>query len=518
MAAPSEKLAQSLEVLRKLQAADGAPAIRARDLTRTHRERLVANGFLQEVMKGWYIPSRPDEVRGESTAWYASFWRFCAAYLEERFGKDWSLSPEQSLSLHGGNWTVPRQLRVRSPRARNSVTGLAHGTSLLDLRAALPAAADRRELEGLRVFAPDSALIEASPNYYVRHSTDIRAVLATIRDASGLLSRLLDGGHSKIAGRLAGAFRNIGRDRIADDILKTMIAAGYDVRVQDPFADSPALIMGSRERSPYVNRIRLLWQKMRAPVIERFPKAPGPPRAVEAYMKRVDDAYVTDAYHSLSIEGYRVSPELIERVRSGTWNPERNEGDRGERNAMAARGYWQAYQVVQESVRRVLDGENAGLVAEEDHGAWYRELFAPSVAVGLLKPADLAGYRNGQVYIRKSMHVPLNQEAVRDAMPAFFDLLREETDPAVRVVLGHFIFVYIHPYMDGNGRIGRFLMNVMMAAGGYPWTVIPVGERNAYVGALEKASVSEDIGPFADFLAELVRKRLAGGTLPKIPD
>jgi hypothetical protein len=518
MAAPSEKLAQSLEVLRKLQAADGAPAIRARDLTRTHRERLVANGFLQEVMKGWYIPSRPDEVRGESTAWYASFWRFCAAYLEERFVKDWSLSPEQSLSLHGGNWTVPRQLRVRSPRARNSVTGLAHGTSLLDLRAALPAAADRRELEGLRVFAPDSALIEASPNYYVRHSTDIRAVLATIRDASGLLSRLLDGGHSKIAGRLAGAFRNIGRDRIADDILKTMIAAGYDVREQDPFADSPALIMGSRERSPYVNRIRLLWQKMRAPVIERFPKAPGPPRAVEAYMKRVDDAYVTDAYHSLSIEGYRVSPELIERVRSGTWNPERNEGDREERNAMAARGYWQAYQVVQESVRRVLDGENAGLVAEEDHGAWYRELFAPSVAVGLLKPADLAGYRNGQVYIRKSMHVPLNQEAVRDAMPAFFDLLREETDPAVHVVLGHFIFVYIHPYMDGNGRIGRFLMNVMMAAGGYPWTVIPVGERNAYVGALEKASVSEDIGPFADFLAELVRKRLAGGTLPKIPD
>jgi hypothetical protein len=36
----------------------------------------------------------------------------------------------------------------------------------------------------------------------------------------------------------------------------------------------------------------------------------------------------------------------------------------------------------------------------------------------------------------------------------------------VRVVLGHFIFVYIHPYMDGNGRMGRFLMNVMLAGGG----------------------------------------------------
>jgi len=60
----------------------------------------------------------------------------------------------------------------------------------------------------------------------------------------------------------------------------------------------------------------------------------------------------------------------------------------------------------------------------------------PSVTVGLLKPADLAGYRNDQVYIRKSMHVPLNREAVRDAMPAFFDLMREESHPAVRVVLG----------------------------------------------------------------------------------
>jgi hypothetical protein len=95
VATPSEKLAESLEALHKLKNANGAAAIRARDLTRTHRERLLKNGFLQEVMKGWYIPRRPDDRKGESTAWHASFWRFAAAHLEYRFRKNWSLSPKQ---------------------------------------------------------------------------------------------------------------------------------------------------------------------------------------------------------------------------------------------------------------------------------------------------------------------------------------------------------------------------------------------------------------------------------------
>jgi hypothetical protein len=517
MATPSEKLAESLEALAKLQKSDGGAAIRARDLSRTHRERLLAQGFLQPVLKGWLIPSRPDDATGESTAWYASYWQFCAVYLRERFGTQWCLSPEQSLSLHAGSWTVPRQLMVRAPKARNAVTKLPHGTSLLDLRSSLPVAADRQVVDGLQVFSRESALLECSPNFFSHNSTDVRAVLLTIRDASGLLARLLAGGHTIIAGRLAGAFRNIGRDRIADDIVKTMTAAGYAVRENDPFTDRPNLVLRARETSPYVNRIRLLWLKMREPIIERFPKAPGTPRNIAAYLKRVNETYVTDAYHSLSIEGYRVTADLIERVRAGSWNPETNEGDREQRNAMAARGYWLAFQAVQQGIGQVLRGDNPGQVADDEHGAWYRELFAPSVASGILKPADLAGYRNSQVYIRKSMHVPLNRDAVRDAMPAFFDLLREETHPAVRVVLGHFLFVYIHPYMDGNGRVGRFLMNVMLASGGYPWTVIPVGDRNAYMSALERASVGEDIVPFADFVGGLVRRGLAGEPLPAVP-
>lgn len=49
-------------------------------------------------------------------------------------------------------------------------------------------------------------------------------------------------------------------------------------------------------------------------------------------------------------------------------------------------------------------------------------------------------------------------------MPVLFDLLKNESHPAVRAVLGHFFFVFIHPYMDGNGRMGRFILNDMLAS------------------------------------------------------
>src|SRR5690606_40579119 len=139
----------------------------------------------------------------------------------------------------------------------------------------------------------------------------------------------------------------IGRVRIADDIVDTMRTAGYDVRESDPFAEVPELSLPPREPSPYVNRMRLMWQAMRGPVAEAFPASPGHPADVEAYLTQVEEIYVSDAYHSLSIEGYRVSPELIERVRTGAWNPDGNEDDRERRNAMAARGYYEAFQAVQ---------------------------------------------------------------------------------------------------------------------------------------------------------------------------
>lgn len=287
---------------------------------------------------------------------------------------------------------------------------------------------------------------------------------------------------------------------IAEDIESTMKRFGYVIREEDPFTEKYEFV---RDLSPYATRIRLMWQSMRDVVLSLKPSVPAA-IDIEAYMKDVEDRYKLDAYHSLSIEGYKVSEELIEKVRSGKWKPDQNASDKDDKAALAARGYWQAFQEVKKSLRVILAGRNAGEVVEKDHRIWYQEMFAPSVMAGIIKASDIAGYRSSQVYIRNSMHTPLNPEAVRDAMPTLFDLLKNEEDAWVRAVLGHFIFTFIHPYMDGNGRMGRFMMNVMLASGGYRWTIIQKEIRDPYMSALEKASVQGDIREFASLIASSI--------------
>jgi len=55
-------------------------------------------------------------------------------------------------------------------------------------------------------------------------------------------------------------------------------------------------------------------------------------------------------------------------------------------------------------------------------------------------------------------------------------------------------------------------MNAMLASGGYPWTVIRVEDRDAYLGALDRASIDANIQPFATFIAECVQWSLDQAT------
>ena len=509
MSSSREKLAQSLEFLAGLQAGSRR-VFRSAELTRTHRERLIRNGFLRSAMKGWLFASDPAVPPGHSTAWYSCFWEFCACYCEHRFGESWHLSAEQSLLSHADASAIPRQVLVYSPHASHHLVELPFGTSIFHL--VISRTPDRADVvlgaRGLRLLSVETALIRVSERFFRAHPAEALTVLTRLDDHTQLLRRLLNGAHTTIAGRLAGAYRTAGRGDAADDLITAMKSAGYDIRERDPFADTIVAPPLRSAEQPGSVRLRLMWHDFRAAVAAVMPPAPGLPADGDSYLAVADNRYRQDAYHSLSIEGYRVSPQLVEQVRSGGWNPDSDRSDASARDALAARGYWQAFQQVRRTVAAVIEGADAAALAREGHRDWYRQLFAPSVEAGLISAGELSGYRRHAVFLSGSRHVPMRWEAVPEAMSVLFDLLSAEDDPAVRAVLGHFFFGFIHPYPDGNGRLARLLMNTMLASGGYPWTVVHITDRTQYMETLEAASVEQRVGPFAEFITAQVQRNL----------
>jgi Fic family protein len=124
---------------------------------------------------------------------------------------------------------------------------------------------------------------------------------------------------------------------------------------------------------------------------------------------------------------------------------------------------------------------------------WHKELFRET------KP-DIAGrIRDYEVRIRGSRHVPPSPIEVR---PRLIELLRstsrakEGTHPVQKSGEFHFRFEDIHPFGDGNGRIGRLAMNLLLARSGFPMLNISYNRRRGYYRALEAASVIGESRPF----------------------
>lgn len=496
MATIQQKQAESMAMLKEYQDAHGENLVihGADTLGRTHTERLVDSGYLKMVIKGWYIPCYPGSD-GDSTVWYVSYWYFIVAYLNSKFGDKWCLSPELSLYFYSGKSVVPQQLIVRSDAAANNILHLPFGTSLLDIKASLPPSVEVESHYGVHLYPLAYALLMSAPDYYRRNALEARTCLASVRDVTPVVTAAIDGGYTTRAGRVAGALRSIGRDEMADQMLSMMKQVGYTVKEENPFEEDVRL--EHFEPSPYASRLRLMWMKMRPKVMSAIDVAGIHPVAqnAESILSMMDATYIKDSYNSLSIEGYKITEGLLEKVRSGNWE---------RKNALAARGYYQAYQLMKQSVADALAGQDPAQMYVKSHQSWHFQLFEPCIRAGIIKASDIVGYRTHQVYIRNSMHVPLNPDAVLDAMTALSTMMQEDPDAFVRAVLGHFFFVYIHPYMDGNGRTARFTMNSQLVTGGYPWIVVPVERRDEYMASLEKASVEEDIEPFVRFIISLI--------------
>ena len=97
-----------------VESRDNIHVVHTSELSRTDRELLLRGGWLQEIIKGWYLLVRPEILPGESSAWYATFWDFLHVYLTHFYGEEYCLSAAHSLDLHLGITVIPRQVDVMS--------------------------------------------------------------------------------------------------------------------------------------------------------------------------------------------------------------------------------------------------------------------------------------------------------------------------------------------------------------------------------------------------------------------
>ena len=508
-----QKLAKALTELHSVLGSEQG-VVRGKQIKNSTRLLLLERGYLREILKGWYFVSDPLAEPGDTTPFYANYWEYLASYLTERFGTDYCLTAEHSLLRHAQHNVVPKQVNVMLAVNQSQAQELAfgHSVALYPGGKSFPVPADQESLMGIRCMSAPYCLVMLNPRYFKEYAREVQIVMGKVVDPS-TIAALVDINAAGVS-RLVSAYRRIGRSDFADEVLKQLSGLKATLNIEgDPFSGEPVVQFGAPGRSPLYSRIKVLWAQHREAVLASRPLDARVNLSIDNYLARVEAIRVEDAYHSLSIERYRVTLELIRKVAEEKWDPTGNSHEQRQIDAMAARGYLDAFQLVKEDAGQAYSKKDSAPVVasqlfNDRHQAWFQKLFGPSVDAGILERRDLVGYRRHMVFLRGSLHAPPHFDYVRDGMEALRECLAEETDAFVSAVLGHWLFGFIHPYMDGNGRMARFTMNLMLASGGYPWTVIRVEDRAPYMAALEKASVADDLTTFSNFVADSVRRSL----------
>jgi hypothetical protein len=511
-----QKLARALAELHGVLGSDRG-VVRGKQLTNANRVLLLESGYLREILKGWYFVSDPTAEAGDTTPFFANFWEYLARYLGERFAAGYCLTAEHSLLRHAQHTVIPKTVNVVLQANQSQVQALAfgHTVAMFPGKSTFPTAAQTVECQGLRCMSLPLCLVNLPPRYFTAYGREVQIVMSQLLDP-GALAALVNTNRTGLV-RILSAYRQVNRGDFADVVLQQLAGLGIQLKADEtPFDATPVYALGQPGRSPLYARVRALWAQHREAVAACRPAGGMVDVSPDEYLARVQAIRAEDAYHSLSIERYRVTPELIRKVAEEDWDPINDASDQKQVAAMAARGYLDAFELVRDAAVQVYAQRTAepGLAAQlfaARHQAWYQKLFGPSVAAGILDVADLVGYRRHMVFLRGSLHSPPHHDDLRDGMEALCECLAAESDAFVRAVLGHWLFGFVHPYMDGNGRTARFTMNVLLAAGGYPWTVIRVDDRDEYMRALESASVDDDLSLFARFISVQIVRAANGG-------
>uniref|UniRef100_A0A914HC09 protein adenylyltransferase n=1 Tax=Globodera rostochiensis TaxID=31243 RepID=A0A914HC09_GLORO len=129
--------------------------------------------------------------------------------------------------------------------------------------------------------------------------------------------------------------------------------------------------------------------------------------------------------------------------------------------------------------------------------------------LGFADPLSAGVIRNVQVFVGNFR--PPDPDFVMVELEELVSWLNDEEthrlDAVEVAALAHYKLVFVHPFMDGNGRTSRLLMNWILLRAGFPPVTIPVEQRHRYYNVLREAN-DGDLRPFIRFIAELTDRTL----------
>ena len=450
---------------------------------------LVRLGVLFRVAQGHYALKKAEDTEDAVAA--LLYWSAVKAVLDDRY--DWSLRGSSALAVLVADSAIPERLSVRTAQASNQVLQLFGRYPVLlrkdvafDSRLVKPI-----EIAGeqLHVDAPELVLVELSSQ---ADDAKYRAFVAGTAFDSATLEAIYRRRPAPTAYRRAAA--------IARDVRRADLAAVLDRIVGKATAYAPASLL----MTPLAFTPKLVppWEKLQTARLRDFAnqlievlgeRTEALPRTdLGLLILRAQSARRYDVYHSTSIEGYRVTPEDVSVLLAGS--AARFAGDPEEvRNRMAVLGYARAFDLTLE--RAVAEKGNAA-PEERVVRETYAAVFSPSVDAGIVDPLDLVDYRQGQVFIRDTAHTPPPCDKVPGLMRALHESLAQIENALVQSILWHYGLVTIHPYLDGNGRTARLVMNYRLLTAGLPWVTIRTEERAAYFDSLSAGQVGGNPEPF----------------------
>lgn len=214
------------------------------------------------------------------------------------------------------------------------------------------------------------------------------------------------------------------------------------------------------------------------------------------YYKRVDELNILMTYHSNALEGNTLSIYETKLIFEGS-----SVGDKTLREVFEAKNHIKAFQHIWE-----LRHKPEEIITERD--------ILSLNSIILEGITDKRGeYRNNDVAILGSDVQLAKKEEVKSLMMEFTqELVKEQQEnkkhPVQQASEAHYKLVKIHPFVDGNGRTSRLLMNSLLIKNSYPPIIIEAGERNQYLTSLHKTDKTGDLNYFNDFIYNKMDKTL----------